>query len=187
VLVCCIFDNIVVIYASICGCIFRCRQFDKLDDQTNLFDELNSKWIPDGRAERCEGREGDLTPLDAFTWTTDAPARTAPGTPFSPMRVCPLPRLTFATGYAALHTDLWRQELKNAGDIFPVVVHFNCLGGSAKAGAKRWHTEALGLWIYDDGRLAECAVCTALPPPGTCRTPEWPKPGKPVPGKNVTL
>jgi hypothetical protein len=108
-----------------------------------LFDEFKQGWLRTGRAVVCEGREVSGDPGRAFHWA-------APRPPASTiLRACPLPRLRFATGYAARDVVAWKRALACAGQR-PVALHFNCLGRSGGHDAKRAHVQRLGLWAVDN-------------------------------------
>lgn len=157
-----------------------CARFPKLDDQTNLFDELRENWLGTPgrskgrgagaqrpRAVQCIGGESDAHPIGgAYAWPLAAAGR--------PMRTCPLPRLPFATGFA--HRDLatWRAALAQHGNVPPVLLHFNCLGRGGGHDAKRRAMEASpGAWVWGDGRGGGDGSTGSLTPPaedpgGTC-------------------
>mmetsp|Transcript_61738 Transcript_61738/g.139748 ORF Transcript_61738/g.139748 Transcript_61738/m.139748 type:complete len:200 (-) Transcript_61738:227-826(-) len=171
----------------------RCQKYPRLDDQTNLFDELKAGWLSTGRAVHCAGSESAQHPLGQYAWPSSPQAapRGAPnglrkggggggedekaateeeaggeeavwgdgGGASSKLRVCPLPRLPFATGYGHGWPDKWREALRNAkgsqggggGGAEAVVLHFNCLGRSGGHDAKRKKIVDSGMWVWEDG------------------------------------
>ena len=188
-----------------CAADSRCAKYPKLDDQTNLFDELRENWLGGSsssssssrhvkRSQRsrsvfssptsssshtampCHGSESEDHPISgAFTWPTPSSSETGSSSSGSSthlgttdddgvLRVCPLPRLPFATGFA--HRDLatWHSTLKGYG-VAPVLLHFNCLGRGGGHDAKRRAMEAVaGAWVWDDGRMGGDGSTAPLTP-----------------------
>jgi hypothetical protein len=143
----------------------RCRRTPTIDDQTNLFEELYSpSWLGSDRgggaganrkrAIACTNGEAADSPIHGFSWPEASAGQTAV------LRVCPLPRLTFAAGFGHSYPEQWREGLSLAGKsrhaggasegtaAVPIVVHFNCLGRGGGHDAKKAKIERSGLWIW---------------------------------------
>jgi hypothetical protein len=153
-----------------------CARFPKLDDQTNLFDELRENWLSSSsakgrgmgvkspRAVQCSGGESDAHPIGgAYSWPVAAAGSRSGSNrgrededsdgAGSPLRTCPLPRLPFATGFAHRDVATWRAALASHGTP-PVLLHFNCLGRGGGHDSKRRTMEATaGAWVWGDGRV----------------------------------
>jgi len=146
-------------------------------------------------AVQCQGSESEAHPISgAFSWPPSSSSSASSSQSASSdyriatddgvLRVCPLPRLPFATGFAHRDPPTWHSTLARHG-VAPVLLHFNCLGRGGGHDAKRRAMEAVpGAWIWDDGRMGGDGSTGPLPSSssslpklaaehlgGTCLTP----------------
>ena len=145
----------------------KCRTESRVDDQTNFFDVLRKQWLGKQRAVLCRTKETQGGGLHAGA---HAPSPSA-------LRVCPLPRLQFASGYA-LHEGgtPWRDTLKSQG-VDGVLLHFNCLGRGHGHDAKLDRIKTFGAWAVTNfttagggagaGDSGELSGCIALSGPAS--------------------
>ncbi len=110
-------------------------------------------------AVSCRQFESDRHLVHAFEWPEPAVHQS------QPLRVCPLPRLPFATGYAAGNVPFWKRMLRQAllvdggggmgvrrGGAYmgAVAIHFNCLGRGGGHVAKRSKIKEMGFWVMNN-------------------------------------
>jgi len=152
----------------------RCISNPGQDDQANLFNELLYSSIVESRAVHCVGGESNVLPVfGAYVWnhsglmgaSSSSSAVTSAWVPY--FCACPLPMLTFASGFAhqgkAQGVAKWKAALEGYG-AQAVLLHFNYLRGHDK---KRERMEASGMWVWDDGEIGHFGANTG-PQGGTC-------------------
>lgn len=132
------------VLAFLDSAIERSWKHTNLDDQTNLFDELQA-WKKGDKVVSCLNKEDKARPVHGFEWPRDG----RPGSRDDVLYICPLPRLPFATGYGHRAPLKWKEALSD-NHIDPILLHFNSLGRGGGHDFKRQVIEEMQLWHWQD-------------------------------------
>jgi hypothetical protein len=156
----------------------RCIANPGQDDQANLFNELLYSSLVESRAVHCVGGESNEYPVfNAYMWNHSGLTHSSSSLSLSLstnasawvpyFSACPLPMLSFASGFAhqgkAQGVAEWKHALNGFG-AQAVLLHFNYLRGHDK---KRERMEASGMWVWDDGEIGRFGANSG-PEGGTC-------------------